>query len=89
MRALVLRVVVALPALALIYFGWYWASRSGGGCARPDENKLALIGDLLIALGAGTVLAAVLGRLWLGAAALVVGIVLLVIGLGIGLSCLA
>ena len=88
MRAWLYRLLIALPAAALLYFGWYWAAREGGGCSPAHEDQLAALGTAIIVVSVVALAAAAVKRWIVGSLGVGVGLVLTVIGFGIGIGCL-
>jgi hypothetical protein len=83
-----LRLLLAALAALIVYLGQYWARRNVTICSEPDQDRLALIGTVMLGVGVVSIAGLILGRLRLSGAATVVGAGLIVVSYGIGFSCL-
>jgi hypothetical protein len=88
MSSTLLRVLLGALAAVIVYFGQYWALRDASACGEADQDRLAVLGTVMLVIGGVAIASAILGRLRVAGAVTVVGLGLIVVGYGIGFGCL-
>jgi hypothetical protein len=86
-RSTLLRLLLAALAALVVYLGQYWARRTADACAEADQDRLATLGVVMLAVGTVSIVSLILGRLRVSGAATVVGVGLILAGYGIGIGC--
>jgi hypothetical protein len=85
--ATLLRLLLAALAALVVYLGQYWARRTASACDEADQDRLAALGTVMLAVGVAAIVSLILGRLRTSGAATVIGVGLIVVGYGIGIGC--
>jgi hypothetical protein len=87
MWSTLLRLLLAALAALVVYLGQYWARRNASACGEADQDRLAVIGTVMLVVGVVSIVSLILGRIRVSGATTVLGLGLIVVAYAIGIGC--